>query len=112
MRSRRVVPQVLLVVWAWSGQRGRGRQPAGRTHQIAFLPWPSQRLSPRGLAVGVVEEGNRVRIACDWLLDGVLARQAVQLGLVRAAAVPLGVARPKARQGPIPSRLLEVGGSP
>jgi len=60
----------------------------------------------------VVEEGNRVRIACDWLLDGVLARQAVQLGLVRAAAVPLGVARPNARQGPIPSRLLEVGGSP
>jgi hypothetical protein len=59
-----------------------------------------------------VEEGNRVRIACDWLLDGVLPRHAVQLGLVRAAAVPLGIARPNARQGPIPSRLLEVGGSP
>ncbi len=32
---------------------------------------------------------NRLRIAADWLLDGVLPRQSVQLGLVRAAAVPL-----------------------
>lgn len=33
--------------------------------------------------------GNRIRVAADWLLDAVLARQSVQLGLVRGAAVPL-----------------------
>jgi NADH dehydrogenase len=37
---------------------------------------------------------NRVRIAGDWLLDAVLGRQAVQLGLVRAAAVPLDIDHP------------------
>jgi NADH dehydrogenase len=33
--------------------------------------------------------GNRTRTAVDWLLDAVLSRQSVQLGLVRSAAVPL-----------------------
>ena len=33
--------------------------------------------------------GNRIRTAVDWLLDAVLGRQSVQLGLVRSAAVPL-----------------------
>jgi NADH dehydrogenase len=33
--------------------------------------------------------GNRVRTAVDWLLDAVLGRQSVQLGLVRGTAVPL-----------------------
>jgi NADH dehydrogenase len=38
--------------------------------------------------------GNRVRVAADWLLDAVLPRQGVQLGLVRANAVPLDSASP------------------
>ena len=33
---------------------------------------------------------NRLRIASEWLLDAALPRQAVQFGLVPAAAVPLG----------------------
>jgi NADH dehydrogenase len=33
--------------------------------------------------------GNRIRTGADWLLDALLPRQAVQLGLVRAPAVPL-----------------------
>jgi NADH:quinone reductase (non-electrogenic) len=33
--------------------------------------------------------GNRIRTAVDWLLDMVLPRQSVQLGLVRSRAVPL-----------------------
>ncbi|MFD5586669.1 NAD(P)/FAD-dependent oxidoreductase [Streptomyces sp. NPDC127063] len=33
--------------------------------------------------------GNRTRVATDWLLDVLLPRQAVQLGLVRGQAVPL-----------------------
>ncbi|WP_406221637.1 FAD-dependent oxidoreductase [Streptomyces canus] len=69
-----------------------------------------------GLAAGAVTRGyhlaampgNRVRVAADWLLDAVLPRQAVQLGLVRSWSVPLDTAspelarvpgRPQARQG-------------
>jgi NADH:ubiquinone reductase (H+-translocating) len=33
--------------------------------------------------------GNRVRVSADWLLDAVLPRQSVQLGLVRGPLVPL-----------------------
>jgi NADH dehydrogenase len=40
--------------------------------------------------------GNRVRVAADWVLDAVLPRQSVQLGLVPSAAVPLDSAAPEA----------------
>ncbi|MGW0874966.1 NAD(P)/FAD-dependent oxidoreductase [Streptomyces sp. NPDC002740] len=39
--------------------------------------------------------GNRVRVAADWLLDAVLPRQDVQLGLVRSWSVPLDTASPE-----------------
>ncbi|MET9905437.1 FAD-dependent oxidoreductase [Streptomyces sp. NPDC006476] len=39
--------------------------------------------------------GNRVRVAADWILDAVLPRQAVQLGLVRSWSVPLDTASPE-----------------
>ena len=39
--------------------------------------------------------GNRVRVAADWLLDAVLPRQGVQLGLVPGEAVPLDSAAPE-----------------
>jgi NADH dehydrogenase len=39
--------------------------------------------------------GNRIRVAADWLLDAVLPRQAVQLGLVRSRSVPLDTASPE-----------------
>lgn len=39
--------------------------------------------------------GNRVRTAVDWLLDAVLGRQSVQLGIVRSAAVPLDTTGPQ-----------------
>ncbi|MEV6400004.1 NAD(P)/FAD-dependent oxidoreductase [Streptomyces sp. NPDC051907] len=39
--------------------------------------------------------GNRVRVAADWLLDALLPRQAVQLGLVRSGSVPLDTASPE-----------------
>jgi NADH dehydrogenase len=44
--------------------------------------------------------GNRVRVAADWLLDSVLPRQAVQLGLVRSASVPLDTASPELARTP------------
>ncbi len=43
--------------------------------------------------------GNRIRTAADWLLDAVLPRQTVQLGLVRGAAVPLETAAPERPHG-------------
>jgi NADH dehydrogenase len=43
---------------------------------------------------------NRVRVAADWLLDAVLPRQAVQLGLVRSWSVPLDTASPELARMP------------
>jgi NADH dehydrogenase len=42
--------------------------------------------------------GNRLRTSTQWLLDALLPRQTVQLGLVRAPAVPLDTARPELPQ--------------
>ncbi|MFF7837725.1 NAD(P)/FAD-dependent oxidoreductase [Streptomyces ossamyceticus] len=44
--------------------------------------------------------GNRVRVAADWLLDAVLPRQGVQLGLVRSWSVPLDTASPELAKAP------------
>ncbi|WP_028801848.1 NAD(P)/FAD-dependent oxidoreductase [Streptomyces sp. 142MFCol3.1] len=43
---------------------------------------------------------NRIRVAADWLLDAVLPRQAVQLGLVRSWSVPLDTASPELARVP------------
>ncbi|MFD9433848.1 NAD(P)/FAD-dependent oxidoreductase [Streptomyces sp. NPDC060002] len=61
-----------------------------------------------GPAAGVVARGyhlaampgNRVRVAADWLLDAVLPRQDVQLGLVRSWSVPLDTASPELARVP------------
>jgi NADH dehydrogenase len=44
--------------------------------------------------------GNRVRVAADWLLDAVLPRQTVQLGLVRSWSVPLDTSSPEVARVP------------
>ncbi|MGW1590572.1 NAD(P)/FAD-dependent oxidoreductase [Streptomyces sp. NPDC002386] len=44
--------------------------------------------------------GNRLRVAADWLLDAVLPRQGVQLGLVRSWSVPLDTASPELARVP------------
>ncbi|GAA3795227.1 NAD(P)/FAD-dependent oxidoreductase [Streptomyces chiangmaiensis] len=44
--------------------------------------------------------GNRVRVAADWLLEAVLPRQGVQLGLVRSWSVPLESASPELARVP------------
>ena len=43
---------------------------------------------------------NRIRVAADWLLEAVLPRQGVQLGLVRSWAVPLDTASPELPRPP------------
>ncbi|MFF0889654.1 NAD(P)/FAD-dependent oxidoreductase [Streptomyces sp. NPDC003456] len=54
--------------------------------------------------------GNRVRVAADWLLDAVLPRQAVQLGLVRSWSVPLDTSSPEvARVAGGPGRRQQAG---
>ncbi|MFB9466740.1 FAD-dependent oxidoreductase [Streptomyces cinereospinus] len=65
-------------------------------------------VSLSGVAAGAVTRGyhlaampgNRVRVAADWLLDAVLPRQAVQLGLVRSGSVPLDTASPELARVP------------
>ncbi|MFG2353123.1 NAD(P)/FAD-dependent oxidoreductase [Streptomyces sp. NPDC048521] len=73
-----------------------------------------------GPAAGVVTRGyhlaalpgNRVRVAADWLLDAVLPRQGVQLGLVRAWSVPLDTASPELARVPGgPGRVGEGAGT-
>ncbi|MEV5439929.1 NAD(P)/FAD-dependent oxidoreductase [Streptomyces sp. NPDC052682] len=54
--------------------------------------------------------GNRVRVAADWLLDAVLPRQAVQLGLVRSWSVPLESASPEVAR--VPGGPGRPGGAP
>ncbi|MFD5114823.1 NAD(P)/FAD-dependent oxidoreductase [Streptomyces sp. NPDC058220] len=44
--------------------------------------------------------GNRVRVAADWMLDAILPRQAVQLGLVRSWTVPLESSSPELARVP------------
>jgi NADH:ubiquinone reductase (H+-translocating) len=39
--------------------------------------------------------GNRIRTATDWLMDAILPRQTVQLGMVRGAEVPLDTKTPE-----------------
>ncbi|MGC9539373.1 FAD-dependent oxidoreductase [Streptomyces sp. UG1] len=57
--------------------------------------------------------GNRVRVAADWLLDAVLPRQAVQLGLVRSWSVPLDTDSPELPRVPGgPERDRPGGGQP
>ncbi|NUS30391.1 MAG: FAD-dependent oxidoreductase [Streptomyces sp.] len=58
------------------------------------LPGPLAGLVTRGYHLAAMP-GNRVRVAADWLLDAVLPRQAVQLGLVRSWSVPLESASPE-----------------
>lgn len=55
--------------------------------------------------------GNRVRVAADWLLDAVLPRQAVQLGLVRSWSVPLESSSPELAYSPGAAGSAETSGS-
>jgi len=63
------------------------------------LPGPLAGAVPRGYHLAAMP-GNRVRVAADWLLDAVLPRQAVQLGLVRSWSVPLDTASPELARVP------------
>ncbi|SNX65010.1 NADH dehydrogenase FAD-containing subunit [Streptomyces sp. TLI_55] len=73
------------------------------------LPGPLAGPVARGYHLAAMP-GNRVRVAADWLLDAVLPRQAVQLGLVRSWSVPLDTASPElARVAGAPERRVSSG---
>ncbi|MGY6021389.1 FAD-dependent oxidoreductase [Streptomyces spinosirectus] len=63
------------------------------------LPGPLAGPVTRGYHLAAMP-GNRVRVAADWLLDAVLPRQGVQLGLVRSWSVPLDTASPELARVP------------
>jgi NADH dehydrogenase len=91
---------------------GHGRRRAYKHHDLGFvvdLGGLDAAANPLGAPIsGIVAKavtrgyhlismpGNRVRVAADWLLDAVLPRQGVQLGLVPGDAVPLDSALPDA----------------
>ncbi|MBM2618164.1 NAD(P)/FAD-dependent oxidoreductase [Actinoplanes sp. LDG1-06] len=90
---------------------GHGRRRPYKHHDLGFvvdLGGLDSAANPlgvpvKGLPAKVVTRGyhllsmpgNRVRVAADWLLDAVLPRQGVQLGLVPGRAVPLDSAAPE-----------------
>ncbi len=118
MTAQHAVRQGRLAARNLAASLGYGRRRAYRHHDLGFvvdLAGAKAAANPLGVALSglpakVVTRGyhlraipaNRVRIACDWLLDAVLGRQAVQLGLVRAAAVPLDIDHPNPPPGPDP----------
>ncbi|MFF5297010.1 NAD(P)/FAD-dependent oxidoreductase [Paractinoplanes globisporus] len=84
---------------------GHGRRRAYKHHDLGFvvdLGGLDSAANPLGVAIQgfpakVVTRGyhllsmpgNRVRVAGDWLLDSLLGRHGVQLGLIPGEAVPL-----------------------
>ncbi|MBM9507017.1 NAD(P)/FAD-dependent oxidoreductase [Actinacidiphila acididurans] len=104
---------------------GFGEAAAYRHHDLGFavdLGGVKAAANPLGMplsgpAAGAVTRGyhllalpgagNRIRVTADWLLDAVLPRQSVQLGLVRSWAVPLDTAAPE-----LPRRPAQVAPHP
>lgn len=74
-----------------------GRDAAANPLHVPLSGLPAKAVT-RGYHLTAMP-GNRVRTAADWLLDAVLPRQTVQLGLVRANAVPLETAAPERPHG-------------
>jgi NADH dehydrogenase len=75
-----------------------GKQAAANPLKIPLGGFPAKVVT-RGYHLAAMP-GNRVRTAVDWLLDAVIGRQSVQLGLVRAPHVPLDTDNPEVPQIP------------
>ncbi|MDQ7909313.1 NAD(P)/FAD-dependent oxidoreductase [Phytohabitans sp. ZYX-F-186] len=92
---------------------GRGKPRPYKHHDLGFvvdLGGVQAAADPLGVPLGgpmakavtagyhlAAMPGNRVRTAADWALNSVLQRETVQLGLVRAPAVPLDTTTPGVR---------------
>lgn len=78
-----------------------GMQAAANPLKIPLGGFPAKVVT-RGYHLAAMP-GNRVRTAVDWLLDALLGRQSVQLGLVRAPHVPLDTDNPELPRIPPPA---------
>jgi NADH:ubiquinone reductase (H+-translocating) len=110
MTAQHATRQGTLVAKNIAASYGQGKRRAYKHHDLGFvvdLGGLDAAANPlgvplSGLPAKVVTRGyhllsmpgNRVRVAADWLLDLMLPRQGVQLGLVSAQAVPLDSAFP------------------
>lgn len=70
-----------------------GTQAAANPLHVPLRGFPAK-VATRGYHL-LSLPGNRIRTATDWLLDAMLPRTGVQLGLVRSQAVPLETASPE-----------------
>jgi NADH:ubiquinone reductase (H+-translocating) len=70
-----------------------GKQSAANPLQVPLAGLPAKTVT-RGYHLASIP-ANRTRIVADWLLDTILKRQAVHLGLVPSPAVPLDTASPE-----------------
>jgi NADH dehydrogenase len=111
MTAQHATRQGAMVAKNIAASYGRGKRRAYKHHDLGFvvdLGGLDSAANPvgvplSGLPAKVVTRGyhllsmpgNRVRVAADWLLDLLLPRQGVQLGLVSARAVPLDSAFPE-----------------
>ncbi|GAA4668878.1 hypothetical protein GCM10023347_23010 [Streptomyces chumphonensis] len=75
-----------------------GMQAAANPLKVP-LSGPAAGLVTRGYHLASLP-GNRVRVLTDWVLNAVLPRQSVQLGLVPKVAVPLDTASPETARLP------------
>ena len=121
MTAQHAVRQGKLAARNIAASLGHGPRRAYRHHDLGFLVdlgGAEAAANPlgvplSGLPAKAVTRGyhlrampaNRVRVAGEWLLDAVLPRQAVQFGLVPAAAVPLGAVNPDPGQSTSPPRM-------
>ncbi|GEL17341.1 NAD(P)/FAD-dependent oxidoreductase [Pseudonocardia asaccharolytica] len=70
-----------------------GRDAAANPLHIPMSGLPAKTIT-RGYHLAAMP-GNRIRTAVDWVLEALLPRQRVQLGLIRSPAVPLDTASPE-----------------
>ena len=112
MTAQHATRQGTLVAKNIAASYGHGRRRPYKHHDLGFvvdLGGLDSAANPLGIPLSglpakVVTRGyhllsmpgNRVRVSADWLLDLLLPRQGVQLGLVQATAVPLDSAFPQA----------------
>jgi NADH dehydrogenase len=105
MTAQHAVRQGRLAAHNVSASFGGGEQRQYRHHDLGFVVDLAGRdavANPLGVPLAGLPAkavtrgyhllsipGNRARVGSDWLLDALLPRQAVQTGLVTAAAVPL-----------------------
>jgi NADH:quinone reductase (non-electrogenic) len=75
-----------------------GTQAAANPLRTPLAGWPAKALTRTYHLMAM--PGNRIRTAVDWILDAVVGRQTVQLGLVRSGAVPLDTTSPELPRTP------------